>query len=248
MRTTNLDKIKEATKLLAKSVSVTSVPEFDMLSTHPFTESVIWYKKFSEAYLGSGKIEPNKIAKEIDLRVPETFSAWLEEFNAIVDKAKTVVEVYMLWRTPYKLLFVKMCQELLSDKELAEYLADAWVTEDNPNMDVNVSRREALELFKKCKKTYLMTPEDYQYYKNLPDQITVWRGVGVGRTKYGLSWTDDEEKAKWFMNRWNAAGEQGTMLRATVDKKDVVAYFNTRNEKEILLDVFACKNNIMEIK
>ena len=238
--TTNLNQIKEITKLLARTITVSQCRSYAVSVSHPFVDSYIWVSKFKNPAEG--------ITKDIDLRVEATYKAWLKEFEHFIDSAKTVLDIYMYWRTPYKLLFVKLCKNALSEKDLAEYMADAWVTEENPNMDVNVSTHEALSIFKSCKKEYLMTKEDYKHYQSLPDQVTLWRGVGVGRTKYGLSWTDNKDKAEWFMNRWNSEGKHGTLLEVTVDKKYIVAYFNTRSEQEILLDVFACKNKIKTVK
>lgn len=93
-----------------------------------------------------------------------------------------------------------------------------------------------------------MTEEDYLYYNNLPSEIEVFRGVSKGRVELGLSWTDNREKAIWFMERFKGKkmGEQ-KLLKATIRKDDVLAYFNTRNEQEIVVDVFAIQDKIERI-
>lgn len=75
-------------------------------------------------------------------------------------------------------------------------------------------------------------------------KITIYRGVAQGRVKIGLSWTDDLDQAKWFQHRF---GEGNTLLQLNVQKKDIIAYFNTRNEKEILLDVLKYKKQILAV-
>ena len=76
-----------------------------------------------------------------------------------------------------------------------------------------------------------MTKDDYEYYKNLPDKIKIYRGVAKGRNPKGISYTDKKETAEWFMNRF---GKDGYLIEKEVDKKDIAAYFNTRGEKEIV--------------
>ena len=115
------------------------------------------------------------------------------------------------------------------------------MSEENPNMDANVSVSRAIQMFKSCKKEYLMNKDDFAYYKSLPGKIDIYRGVAEGRVKLGLTWTDDIEKAKWFQKRF---GNNNHLLHLKVNKKDVIAYFNTRGEKEILLDVLKYKNSI----
>ena len=60
--------------------------------------------------------------------------------------------------------------------------------------------------------------------------------------------TKDIEKAKWFMHRFETKETKGYLLCATIDKKNVLAYFNTRNEDELVVDVFRIKNLIQEIE
>lgn len=260
MKKTNLAEIKANTKALARCVKVEPLDCVggELMTNHPFTDSVFWDKKWFELmqkYPDNEDIRninesniSSDLVKSIDLKNEDTYNEWLKEFDKKVDKIDKLALLYHLYRTPYKLLFVKFNEYALSEKDLAEYMADAWVTEENPNMDCNVSREESLEIFKKCNKKHLMTEEDYEYYKNLPEEITVWRGVGKGRIKLGLSWTDNQDKAEWFMNRWKARKDgESMMLRATVKKENVIAYFNTRGEQEILLDVFACEKKIERI-
>lgn len=62
----------------------------------------------------------------------------------------------------------------------------------------------------------------------LPDTpFTVYRG-GIKR---GFSWTLDLATAKWFSNRIGGTGE---VWQATVTKADIIAYYDGRNEKEVI--------------
>lgn len=241
--TTNLQEIKNTTKAIARAVRVTNTNGLP-IAIHPFIDSVIWYDK----------VKPSEIATvqndidSFDLTNQSVFDEWCKWFNRRVDECKNATRVYMLWRDPWKLTFMKYCGEHLNKRAYAEFLADAWVTEENPNMDVNMSLEEAIQCFKKAEKRHLMTEEDYLYYNNLPSEIEVFRGVSKGRVELGLSWTDNREKAIWFMERFKGKkmGEQ-KLLKATIRKDDVLAYFNTRNEQEIVVDVFAIQDKIERI-
>lgn len=224
---TNLTMIKTTTKTIAEVVK----PEDTGLAgivIHPFLNS-------SEIFIDGNYI--NILDKE-------NYDKWITHFGKIVDKSD-LIRLYMLWRDPWKLTFMKYCGEYLSEKDYAKFLADAWVTEENPNMDCNVSRQEVIRMFRSCKKEYLMEQDDLLYYNKLPQEIELYRGVSKGRIKLGLSWTDDKEKAIWFMNRWE--DNKNCLLKVKANKKDIIAYFNTRNESECLLDVFKYRNRIKEV-
>ena len=48
-----------------------------------------------------------------------------------------------------------------------------------------------------------------------------------------LSWTLDKKTAEWFATRFS---EHGYVYQAKIHKEDVFAFFNDRNEQEIVLD------------
>ncbi len=246
---TNLTQIKVTTKALARAISPVALDGIPFLDSHPFLDSVIWYDKMLKCGVNNLNVTNSDSLEFSDFSFtnPKVYDEWLTDFDRIVDKAENITRLYMLYRDPYKLTFMKFNADFMSKKDFAQYLSDAWVTEDNPNMDVNVPPKESIKLFKKADKKFLMEKDDFEYYQNLPDKIEVFRGVSVGRTKYGLSWTDDKEKAEWFKNRFsNFSGNKnkGLMLRAIVEKNDVLAYLNTRGEKELVVDVFKIKNKI----
>lgn len=71
-------------------------------------------------------------------------------------------------------------------------------------------------------------------FNSLPDEFTIYRGVGRKSKRTGISWTRNKEIAEWFMNRWEDEG--GYMLMATVKKENCLAYINARDEEEIIVD------------
>ena len=132
-------------------------------------------------------------------------------------------------------MFFKLTQQHLSHKDFSEALADVWTLVEFPNIDVNVSKREFMQFFRRAHKEWLMDEDEYKFYKELPEEITVYRGTGKGaRHLLGLSWTLDYEKAKWFATRWN---KKGVIYKGKIRKENVLAYFSRRNESEVVIDV-----------
>ena len=227
MTDTNLKEVRNIGKILFDAVELKDVGYG--IVQHPYLSTLTDFD-----------VESKEI---LDLREEENFKKCRDKYIKLIDESD-LLRCYMLIRTPWKLTWFKYVNEYLSEEDFGHFLEDCWISEENPNMDCNVSVRESIKYFKKAKKEFLMVEEDYKYFKNLPEELTVWRGVSPGRVKLGLSWTDNKEKASWFMNRFG----EGFLLEAKVNKKDVLAYFNTRDEKELVIDVFKIKNNIRVIQ
>lgn len=272
-KVSNLSKIKQATKLLYDVVPLNI--KWSIILNHPmlnsatmvvpseFVEGVkdnILNNKYVSIANGSeftkedfsnlqlfGDVE-NSTQYLLDVR--NSLDELLAKlyFHKIIDEAKDIVNLYIYVRNPYKLLWFSLVCDYLSEEDFAHYIEDCWISEENPNMDVNISRKQSLYWFRQANKTLLMNEEeDYKHWSTLPDIVKIWRGVSVGREEYGLSWTDDYEKAMWFKNRFNKKDSDGNiitsgyLLEAEVPKELIIAYFNTRDEAECLLDVFKAK-------
>lgn len=167
----------------------------------------------------------------------EGYKKAMEQLEKRISHCDDLVSVYSIFRTAYKLTFIKFVMDELSIDDMSLLLADAWVTEENPNQDANVNTTMATRWFKKANKRVLMTEEDYAVYEALEPEFKVYRGVAVGRNPKGLSWTKSYEKAKWFANRFNTGGKVGYIQEATLKKENVLAYFNTRDEDEIVANI-----------
>lgn len=138
---------------------------------------------------------------------------------------------FCIIRKPYYLAFLKYAKPFLSVSDFSHMLGEAWTLEEMPNDDVNVSVSQAVRWFRSADKKFLMNDSEYQAYQNLPDILTVYRGVTPGHNPDGLSWTSDIEKAQWFANRFGS----GYLLKGTARKKDVLAYFGRRREEEVVI-------------
>ncbi|BAL84951.1 hypothetical protein SELR_pSRC101440 (plasmid) [Selenomonas ruminantium subsp. lactilytica TAM6421] len=158
---------------------------------------------------------------------------------------RTLAELYGLVPNPDKMTWFKKCCPYMDLEDYSRYLKKSWLDEEDPNQDKNVSREEIVAYFRKAAK--LMTPEEQAYFDRLPASITIYRGVSPHRATYGLSWTADKEKASWFKGRYEKEGEQGKLLKATIDKKHAICYIDELQEKELVVDVFKIKDSIEQI-
>jgi hypothetical protein len=110
------------------------------------------------------------------------------------------------------------------DKIKAELLTDTWTLIEKPS----VNMEHWIELFK-CfteRKELLMTEEEFEFFNNLPEEITIYRGA---ESIEGISWTLSEEKAKWFAKRFE---RNGKVFEKSVKKSDCLCYLNDREEQE----------------
>jgi hypothetical protein len=176
---------------------------------------------------------------------PEALEEYQKMMSEQIDKSD-LTRIFVLMRKPYHLAFLKYCYQYLSEKDFAEYFAYAWVNSENPNQDANCSITYLIRMFKKCNKEYLMTEEDYAYYDALPETFTIYRGVAVGRNPKGLSWTQNLKTAQWFAHRFDKNDKKGYVQVGIAEKKHVLAYFNTRNEDEIVYNTPKLKISILE--
>lgn len=227
MYKTDLNACKEASKFLFDLVSFKDANETcglnGIIISHPYTNCGITLTR-------EGRVIDliNNEADQIEFKKMV--------FNEI-DKAHNLVRIRMLINKPYLLLWFKLINEYLSEKDFAQYLSEIWIDSENPNCDVNVSLEEVISWYKKAKKHYLMNESEYRLYSEIPDKITVYRGVSKNRNPKGLSYTMDKKKAIWFQNRFADNENPGQLIKKTISKDAILAYFDRRGEDEIVLDV-----------
>lgn len=214
MKKTNLNEIKKiAIGFLYIPIAKTQIP---FLIQHPIFDT-------NTCYI-DGKI--------IDIFDNENLMKALSFYKNKIENSNSLWKIYLIIRKPYRLTFFKYIHNFLSEKDYAVLLADAWISSENPNYDSNCSIDLLTSWFKKANKEYLMETEDYQHYLQLPEYITVYRGISNKNSLKALSWTENFEVAEWFSNRWQS---DGIVKTGSVKKEFVLAYFNTRNEHELII-------------
>ena len=192
---------------------------------HPFTDSGIVGIRQEDGHYAIG----NLIDSEADMK------AWNKQTEELIDQAETPFHVFMMITKSYMLGFLKYAKPFLSSEDFTKMLADAWVRSESPNADPNLSKSKLVSLFKAADPEILMDAEERARLQSLDDPVTIYRGVTSynARNVRALSWTLDENVARWFASRF---GEQGRVYQAQIAKDDILAIFTGRNESEVIVD------------
>lgn len=227
---TNLKMVKETTFALCEAVPI-EVTEYGIVS-HPFTNCVM-----------TAIMDENNNCKFVDLRKKEDCDLWKNYIKQVVNKAKNSFCIMTYLNTAYYLTWFKFVCEYFSKDVFSKIFRDVWILSENPNSDVNVSLKESISYFKKADKKILMDDSEYEKFENFQKGLTVYRGVAVDRNPNGLSWTTSFSKAEWFANRFNRDTKKGYIQKLVIkDKRNILAYFATRGEEEVVVDTFKEKD------
>ena len=221
---TNMEGLKElALSLLYLDIQKTKFSP--MVVSHPFTNNGI------TAQIVNGEVKTLNIFENKD-----DLNTWRKGMEDIINKTDKPYSLYFLINKPYALVFVKFAMPYLSQKDFSSLLSDAWTRTEMPSNDSNFKPSEFIKLFKSADKRFLMETDELQQYEELPDTVTVYRGVKSDRPNkvLQLSWTLDPDKAEWFAKRFD---EDGVVYEATIDKKNILALFSRRDESEIIVDL-----------
>jgi len=99
---------------------------------------------------------------------------------------------------------------------------------------------------KRPQREKLMNARERKRLKALPDVLTIYRGCARTKHADGISWTLSRRVAEFFVNYSNSArrallcqhkqSTTGIIVSGQCYKRDVLAYFSGRKEKEIVID------------
>ncbi|SEP46591.1 hypothetical protein [Amycolatopsis saalfeldensis] len=113
---------------------------------------------------------------------------------------------------------------------LRDLLPDAWTRAD-PSPEMVIGATSWVEMFREAGRLLLPTN-----YPALPDMLTIYRGA-IHHRRRGMAWTTDCHKAAQFRRRREQTERTPAFLfRAEVALEAVLAAFNTRGEREIVVD------------
>lgn len=177
----------------------------------------------------------------------EKYEIWLGEMKEFFENCDSVDRIMCHIRKSYRLTFFKYINKYLSAKDFALLLKDVWIMAENISDDKNVSMKELVKWFKMADKRYLLDKKEKKLLSELPNGVSVYRGVRSEDYKYDMSWTLSLENAKWFAERYNT--DTQIVYKAVIQKQDILAYLNDRNEEEVIIDPVALKKyNIEEVE
>jgi hypothetical protein len=138
-----------------------------------------------------------------------------------------------LHERPYRIdAFTHICWQMGS-KTYWELLGSIWTDTENLWQNQN-EWRQCLTAERSCR-NHLMKPEERATLKLYPSQFPVYRGYSAPGTLLGLSWTTNPVIAKFFARRLAEPDSLRFVARGTVRRRDVLAYFNGRDEGEMVV-------------
>lgn len=163
--------------------------------------------------------------------------------ESIVDRLKntnTLTGFLLLLNKSYRFTFLDHIKGYLSNDDLGVCLRYIWEDSEYTNSGSVFTKKQLLSLFKKSSKEKLMDEEELRTLKELPERITVYRGVTSVNSKdlKVFSWTLSLERAKWFAARFDDNVQE--VFQAELPKDGVLAYFSA--EEEIVANPFALEN------
>lgn len=220
---TDLDCIKSTARTFLY-LDIKESPYGAVLVQHPFTNSGLVCLQNNEGHEFVNLLEDDN-----------ALTRWREVMKGRIQECENVYQLYLLVNKPYRIAFLKYTVDFMSRDDMSQILADIWISTESPNLDPNMSKSKLVSLFKKANPKELMNEDELKVFNEFEETVTIYRGV----TSYNadnikaLSWTLDFDKADWFANRFE---EDGTVYEAEIDKSHILAYFNRRNESEVIVD------------
>jgi hypothetical protein len=143
---------------------------------------------------------------------------------------KNFNQFIFLHERPYRLLAFVDIKRNLNNKNYWKLLSNIWTDTENSYQDLETWRK--LFQSKRNHKENLMDEQELETLESLDNELVVYRGCVKNLNENGLSWTLDKNQAKWFANRFE---KDGVVIEKRISKKNIVAYFNGRNEEEVIV-------------
>lgn len=127
---------------------------------------------------------------------------------------------------------------LITDQECADAIYSIWTMQER-FYRCGMSKAKMIKFMKIAEKSPLLQSD----IDDLSDEktVTIYRGVKVNNYR-GLSWTVDKSVAEWFARRFGHDGDKCYVFTGMINKKNILALFSSRNEKEVVCDYRKIKN------
>lgn len=147
----------------------------------------------------------------------------------------------LLTRKPFRIHSFNEVQSRLTDPEYWTLLNEVWTDSETLWRNNELWLRALAE--RPATRHLFMTPEDRTVYASLPESFTIYRGYQPRKNRDGFSWTLDRDVAGKLSNLGKGTNlfdmqvqlKGGKLREKTVNKSEVFAYTNSREEQEIIL-------------
>jgi hypothetical protein len=131
--------------------------------------------------------------------------------------------------------FIEFEEHFNCDKDYWETLAHTYVVSDNNYSCASDIKR--LFSSSRVNRESLMDKKEIDIFRNLPDTITIYRGMSIAEldsNNFGISWTLKREVAEkfayGFFHNYDTVHLPHTVMERTIPKKDAVSYFLREHE------------------
>ena len=162
-------------------------------------------------------------------------------FNNLIKECKTTgisdwttIGAYIGSENVFKLF--SHLQNDLKDKDYWTVLGECYVMSSFSHS--NYSNIITFFQSKRSDRINIMTEEEKFEFDSLPDEIEIYRGCSEHEIKsgnYRFSWTTKKSVAQFFAKRNKTKyGIKNLVVSRIIKKEEVFAYFNRRNEFEII--------------
>lgn len=163
---TDLRGIKDTAKVFLH-MNIEETKFSPLVIKHPFTDSAMVCLSQTDGEIAFANI----------MEDTKAFTLWKEQVEKQIDTAEDVFGVYHLMTKSYLLDFLKYTESYLSREDFSKMLADIWIRTEAPNLDPNFKQKELLDLFRKSKQEEMMTEDEIETLRSLPETVSVYRGV-----------------------------------------------------------------------
>lgn len=149
-------------------------------------------------------------------------------------------EIVLLTSSFFRIRKFYQYKEHFKGEKYWNTLLHSYQTSDNNRHNQTILK----ELFNSDEpgKDSIMTFEERKFLKNLPDEVTIYRGMTVEEQQsgdFGISWTLDKKVGEKFINSYwrnldtNHIAER-TVHELNIKKEKIIAVLLSRNELEVI--------------
>ena len=227
MRNTDINKVRSLAIPFAH-LPIEANEKIPFLVSHPFIDTSVTMLPGENGPELVNLLENDgeeRFKKEIVQRLKET---------------DTIAGFIMMVSKSYRFTFLDHIKGYLSNEDLAGCLRYIWKNSEYTNSGSVFTKKQLVSLFRKSTKEKLMDEDELAIFHQLPERITVYRGVTSVNSKdlKVFSWTLSPKRAKWFAARFNDKVQK--VFQAELPKEGVLAYFS--DEEEIIANPFMLEN------
>jgi hypothetical protein len=138
-----------------------------------------------------------------------------------------------LHERPYRVTALKtlLKKRVVQFSQLWPVIGWVWYDTEFPNGEADFWRRvwSSADPLKRS----AMDPDDLVKFDQLPEEVTVWRGVDCEEATEGMSWTLERDVGVYFANRFRPSTP--ILAQGRAKKENIAAYFNARKEAEVVI-------------